>query len=123
MTKLEEIARAICEESGLTWESATQNYRERCADFALAAVRAMREPSEAMQKAGFRTNVIMNKGGCKGVPESAIEMTFKDWHDPGKVRAKIEETGVCRIARVTAPADEPWRAMIDSILSEAGEKP
>lgn len=87
MTKLEEIARAICEESGLTWESATQDYRERCADFALAAVRAMRDVDDPMMLACW-------------------QVVAKDEDDP----TDQEITAI-------------WQAGIDSILSEAGEKP
>lgn len=50
---LERIARAICEQSGIGWESVGPDYREICEGFALAAVKAMREPDDAMKDAGM----------------------------------------------------------------------
>lgn len=48
---VERVAKAICESSGQSWESAGDGYREICDGFARAAIEAMREPTEDMQEA------------------------------------------------------------------------
>lgn len=67
----------------------TDSQRACLAD-ARAAIEAMREPTEYMQKAGFRLNKWTNPKPC---------------HDH------------C-VGRVTMPVDAPWRAMIDAALNE-----
>ena len=49
---VERVARALCEDCGLDWETATQEGWERQAR---AAIAAMREPTEAMLEAGRST--------------------------------------------------------------------
>ena len=40
-TTVERVARAICENSGQSWESSAEGYREICIGFARAAIEAM----------------------------------------------------------------------------------
>ena len=39
---VERVAKAICECSGQSWDSAGEGYREICTDFSRAAIEAMR---------------------------------------------------------------------------------
>jgi hypothetical protein len=81
---VERVARAI-EDANLK-ASGDEDYTP----LARAAIEAMREPTEAMLKAGFHKNRWTNPKPC---------------HDH------------C-VGRVTLSIDEPWRAMIDAALSE-----
>ncbi len=110
MTMVERVARALCAADGYSWAEDELYMRQ-----ARAAIEAMREPTEEMQKAGLRVNKYENKGGCPGVPHGD---PCTDWKDPAAISGYMKQTGVCRVARVTMPADEPWRAMIDAALSE-----
>lgn len=60
-------------------------YRAR----ARLALEAMKDPTEAMQRAGFRVNVYVNPAPCGGS---------------------------C-VARVTMPANKPFEAMIEAALA------
>lgn len=88
--------------------------RDAMRQMARAAIGAMREPTEAMQRAGFFANVVGNPGGCPGVPKGDNDV---DWHNPDSIEKYLAQQGVCRIGRVTAPADKPWQAMIDAALA------
>ncbi|TGV26314.1 hypothetical protein [Mesorhizobium sp. M4B.F.Ca.ET.143.01.1.1] len=48
---IERVAKAICESSGQPWVSSSLSYREICEGFAIAAIEAMREPTEDMVEA------------------------------------------------------------------------
>lgn len=48
---LEKVSRALCEASGQSWDDSSDGYREICEGFAIAAVRALREPDEEMLEA------------------------------------------------------------------------
>ena len=65
-------------------------------DDARAAIQAMREPSDAMLRAGFRNNRHVNSAPC--------------------------DRATC-IGAVTMPADQAWRAMIDAALAEEPPRP
>lgn len=92
MTKLEQVARAIWAKFEENPDYARLQMNAILAEeLARAAVEAMQEPTEAMQKAGFLANRFDNKSPC--------------------------EKPTC-IARITMPADAAWSAMIDSILNE-----
>ena len=99
MGKLEEIARAICEASGKSWRTGTftaltgtdtinnrmtweehdlDPYNNHWRHIALAAVKAMREPTEAMVEAAWV--------GTKNVPPEArmageLFMSARDLHN------------------------------------------
>jgi hypothetical protein len=95
-------------------------------ELAKAAVEAMREPTEAMQFAGFRVNKFENKHGdkwgCPGVdsggpfPRDAFTKDGDECTEPERVKAWIERPH-CHVARVTIPADKAWTAMIDAALA------
>lgn len=123
MTMVEKIAREI---EPLSWAALgagdTLTHKERRTSSLRKAKRILggplMEPTEAMRKAGFHANVFDNRGGCPGVPSGA---ECDDWNDPDKINAFLAQTGICRVARITKPADDAWRAMITKALSEAEE--
>lgn len=94
---IERVADAIClaankfrKESGAAADYAKRAYEAE----ARAAIEAMREPTEEMQRAGFLANVFENPiPNCCDNP--------------------------MRFSRATIPADKPYQAMIDAALNEA----
>jgi hypothetical protein len=79
-----------------------------------------KEPTKEMSLAGFRANTFKNyhngEPGCPGVaspkfPRDAFDADMTKVVDPDLL-AKWQATPRCRIARVTMPADDAYRAML-----------
>ena len=82
-------------------------------EYARAAIEAMREPTEAMLKSGFRKNVFDNRGGCPGVPKGT---PCDDWSDSEAISKYMQQSGICRVARMTRGTCDVWQAMISAAL-------
>jgi len=109
MDIVEKVARAICKEWFLGSERTWQNFLPA----ARAAIEAMREPTEAMLKSGFRKNVFDNRGGCPGVPKGT---PCDDWSDSEAISKYMQQSGICRVARMTRGTCDVWQAMISAAL-------
>jgi hypothetical protein len=95
---IERVARAICEKACgaavvADWDGpeTTEGFREHWRGLARAAIAAMREPTEEMQRVGFLANRFSNADPC--------------------------DKPTC-IGRITMRADKAWTAMVDAALNE-----
>lgn len=82
MTKIEEVARAICKAQGLDWDAQADGMTSGGGDgdeqqgyieMAVAAIEAMREPSAAMIEAACDADIPGGRWGEPGFRESSID--------------------------------------------------
>jgi len=120
---IERVARAIYEGrngSGCKpWAHQPKAHQEPYLKDARAAIEAMREPTEAMLKSGFRKNVFDNRGGCPGVPKGT---PCDDWSDSEAISKYMQQSGICRVARMTRGTCDVWQAMISAALHPMPEE-